>query len=202
LTKAWIAALRAANKREDLRDLLARSLSAASSVNAVRYFATVAFSESFSDLAAGGYDRVLAARPNDRDALKHRGQIAFFGGDFSTAEPLLRRYVSLAGDKADYRSLFQLGEINRTKRRYDAAETFYERALAAIKVRSRPDTGMRITRAMINHRLGRDGTARDEFERLMADGSTRGEAVPYYTQMLLDEGKLDAVRAILHETGA
>ena len=201
LARATIRALRSLKDRNKLKEYVGFHLDYATKISDVLFLATVGFEEGFTDIARSGFERILTVRPQHVEALRGAGQTAFFAGEFTAAQDRLLQYVSLVGDKADYNSLFQLGEIARNWQENDTAEDYYEKSLAAIDKIGRPDSSVKIIQALVKHRLGNDSQARDEFESLMAKGTIRKEVIPYYAQFLLDKNELQPAQRTLWPTG-
>ena len=201
LARATIRALRSLEDRNKLKEYVGFHLNHATKISDVLFLATVGFEEGFTDIARSGFERILVVRPQHIEALKGAGQSAFFAGEFSAAQNRLQHYVSLVGDKADYNSLFQLGEIARNAQENDIAQKYYEKSLAAIDKIDRQDSSTKIIQALVKHRLGNDSQAREEFENLMAKSAIRKEVIPYYAQFLLDKNELRPARKTLWPTG-
>jgi tetratricopeptide (TPR) repeat protein len=142
---------------------------------------------------------VLARQPDRMGAVRNRGQIAFFRGNWDLADRLLTRYLRAQPAPHDFRSRYQLAEIRRDRDRPDAAQRLYTEALQIIDRTARPPLDARITRALILRRTEGDAAADRAFADLVADARSRREALPHYVRMLLDNGRLGRVGDLLRE---
>jgi Flp pilus assembly protein TadD len=114
--------------------------------------------------------QVLAARPNDPDALQLLALVRKQGGDLDTAERLMRSSVALAPARADFHA--NLGNLLRTRGQVADAELAYRSALQI-------DPSLRNARlglARLLNDAGMHAHAESEARRLIQSNARDAEA--------------------------
>ncbi len=182
---AWVDAYRTASPsrlRAALDVVVTRPETAASTL---RHVARTALAESLADVAEAAYQRLHSMLPDDGEALRWLGTLAFYRHDLGGARVHLERYVARGGDEAE--PLFQLGELARDKRQADDARRLYVQARARLEgMDPSPSTTTLLANVLV--RLGdRDG-ARAAFERVLRVGPENDHVRADYVVALLGWG--------------
>ena len=197
-----VTALERAGPKRRFRSLLREAVATAPDRERLQRVGDIAFRNAMTDIAAQAFDKVLARAPDAMPALRDRGQIAFFDGDWNLAERHLDRYLSNGDWPKDFRSRYQLAEIRHSRDRRAAARKLYRKSAAIIAKMDQPDLDARITLALIDYRLDNNRAARRRFEDLLQQARNRGRVLPHYLRMLIDTGHLDRAGELLGEPGA
>ena len=114
-------------------------------------------------------------RPDDPEALKHLGLIAFYSSDNGTARRLLTRYLATGVD--DYKADYALGEVINKFADWRKATPYFKRALAKIEKLKAPTVDDLKMKAQLLHRNGRFGAAIKTYERLLRLRTPPGENI-------------------------
>lgn len=161
----------------------------------LRRYARLAEQARANDVAADAWRALATLRPDDADALRQLGMLAFDGNRLSEAERHLRRYLMKRSD--DYEANYFLGEaLNGLKRRADAVP-FWSRALDLLRSRGAgdPETGQ--AEANLLHRLGQVDEAVALFERLRRLRPNDRQLKADYVSVLIESGRMKEARHVL-----
>lgn len=193
----WIEALAVNRDRANLADVVDNELAATAEPQRIRRLGLVALEAGLTKQASAAYDRLLAVEPDDPEALRHAGRLAFLEGRYSAAGNRLQRYLNRKPDSTDYESLYYLAEIRHRNKQRNAARRLYERALRIVEGMPHPDVAMRETKARILHRLDRSREAlalmEDFLEEKPGDPGIRAALA----RLLLESGHYQRARAVL-----
>jgi len=174
--------------RPRLAALLRRIAAGADNSRMHKQVADTAYANGIQDVARDGYAATLEGDPNNPEAMRNLGQLAFFQGDWSRADGLLTRYVALPEAEADFQSHYYLGEIRRRQDRDAGAGALYQASLGIIDRLPEPDTEARVIAALATQRTEGLIAAAPMFEALVADDATRAQGLPAYLRVLLQNG--------------
>ncbi len=108
-TNLYLDALVQAKQKKEFAAAIDRAVARATAVPELKSLANLAFQENLQVTARKAYLKVQRQRPNDPQALKYLGLIAFYTDDNATARRLLTRYLATGVD--DYKADFALGEV-------------------------------------------------------------------------------------------
>ncbi|PWC73451.1 hypothetical protein TSH100_31170 [Azospirillum sp. TSH100] len=195
LKTPYIEALAAAGKGKELADAVRAALAEENSPDRLRRYARLAEQTGQRAAAAQAWTVLLARKPDDADALRQLGMLAYDENRLADAERLLRRYVASGPD--DYEAHYFLGEALTALKRPAAAVPFYRTSLTQLRARAgRGDAAIQ-TEANLLNRLGKVDDAVALFEGLRkrrpADRQLRAD----YASMLIENGRLPEARRVL-----
>lgn len=190
----YMWALSAVKDKKQMKALLQQELGRADDRTKLLALATVAFQESFFDLARPAYLRILKDEPKNHDALKRLGQMAYWGSDTGSARRYLELFMAAGGD--DYRIDYTLGEVIISFPDWERATPYYQRAFAKIGRLEKPTLEDLMMRAKLLYRLGRfdDSVAAYEglLRRFPRDRALRDE----FFDVLSEMGRYDRARQL------
>lgn len=194
LLDGYIAALAAVKDRTRLTQVLGREIDTAVEPRRLHALADLALGDNQVALAERAWTRVLERAPDEPAALRQLGRYAYFDQRRGPAERNLRRYLEL--EEGDWETNFFLGEMLQDRQRGEAAG-YFRRALDAMARERGSEFGMRLTRAKILFRLGRELEAVEAFETLAAerprDRALQGE----FAAVLIETKRLDRAAQVL-----
>jgi cellulose synthase operon protein C len=148
-----------------------------------------------NDAAAAAWSALLARRPDDRDALRQLGMLAYDDLRYADAERLLRRYVLNKPD--DYEAYYFLGEALVLLKRAGEATPFYRTALAQLRGKSKlPDQAMQTEAGLLN-RLGKVEEAIAVYEKLRRLRPADRQIQADYANMLIENRRWTEARHVL-----
>ncbi|MBL8799537.1 MAG: hypothetical protein JNM56_36985, partial [Planctomycetia bacterium] len=122
---ALLRAHQTARNLPKFREILSEAVGSGSSPDEFRRYARLAREESMNDLAARSYSELLAARPDDGEALREAGKLAYAEGRYKEATGLLGRAEN------DAESLLLLGDLAKRDNQEEQARQQWSLALAA-----------------------------------------------------------------------
>ncbi len=195
LKAPYIEALAAAGKGKELALALRTAVPEEAAPDRLRRYARLAEQTGQRAAAAQAWTALLTRKPDDADALRQLGMLAYDENRLADAERLLRRYVATGPD--DYEAHYFLGEALTALKRPTAAVPFYRTALSQLRHRAgRGDAAVQ-TEANLLNRLGKVDDAVALFESLRrrrpADRQLRAD----YASMLIENGRLPEARRVL-----
>ena len=195
LKAPYIEALAAAGKGKELAQALRTAVPEEAAPDRLRRYARLAEQTGQRAAAAQAWTALLTRKPDDADALRQLGMLAYDENRLADAERLLRRYVATGPD--DYEAHYFLGEALTALKRPTAAVPFYRTALSQLRHRAgRGDAAVQ-TEANLLNRLGKVDDAVALFESLRkrrpADRQLRAD----YASMLIENGRLPEARRVL-----
>lgn len=195
LKAPYIEALAAAGKGKELAQALRTAVPEEAAPDRLRRYARLAEQTGQRAAAAQVWTALLTRKPDDADALRQLGMLAYDENRLADAERLLRRYVATGPD--DYEAYYFLGEALTALKRPTAAVPFYRTALSQLRHRAgRGDAAVQ-TEANLLNRLGKVDDAVALFEGLRkrrpADRQLRAD----YASMLIENGRLPEARRVL-----
>lgn len=190
----YMWALGAIKDKKQLRAIVQQELGRADDRAKLLALSTVAFQESFHDLARAGYLRILKEDPKNREALKRLGQIAYWGSDTGSARRYLEQFMAAGGD--DYLIDYTLGEVIITFPDWQSATPYYQRAFAKIGKLEKPSLEDRMIRAKLLYRLGRFDDSAAAYEALLRQFPRDRTLRDDYHDVLLEMGRYDRARQI------
>jgi Tfp pilus assembly protein PilF len=200
LAAMWLDAYRTAGKSAALSNAVAQVLAwPDAGIEILRHAGRLALAENLPRLAAQAFRTLAARAPNDDEAARWVGTLAFYERRDDEAREFLSRYEALGGDEAE--PLFQLGELARADRRPAAARVLYERALARL---SNPRAGAvqpgvveRALLAAVLVRLDERARAVHAFEALLRETPESGHVRADFAAALLQWGEYDQAWRVL-----
>jgi tetratricopeptide (TPR) repeat protein len=199
LAGTWLDAHRAAGDRASFSSAVAQLIAwPDAGIDTLRHAGRVALAENLPQLAAEAYRLVAVREPDDREAVRWVGTLAFYDRRGDEAREYLKSYEALGGDEAE--PLFQLGELAREDRRPSEARVFYERALARLASSvgaEKASTAERALHANVLVRLDSREPAVDAFEALLRDTPGSGHVRADFAATLLQWGKYDHAWRVL-----
>ncbi|WP_370540499.1 tetratricopeptide repeat protein [Azospirillum sp. INR13] len=138
---------------------------------------------------------MLARMPEDADALRQLGMLAYDENRLADAERLLRRYTARGPD--DYEAHYFLGEALTALKRPAAAVPFYRTALAQLRARGGRGDAAVLAEANLLNRLGKVDDAVVLFDSLRKRRPGDRQLKADYASMLIENGRLPEARRVL-----
>ncbi|CAO3435389.1 tetratricopeptide repeat protein [Azospirillum endophyticum] len=195
LKSPYIEALAAAGKGKELADAVRAALPEETAPDRLRRYARLAEQTGQRAAAAQAWTALLARKPEDADALRQLGMLAYDENRLADAERLLRRYVATGPD--DYEAHYFLGEALTALKRPTAATPFYRTALSQLRARAgRGDAAIQ-TEANLLNRLGKVDDAVALFKALRKRRPADRQLKADYASMLIENGRLPEARRVL-----
>ncbi|MBK1838345.1 tetratricopeptide repeat protein [Azospirillum sp. YIM B02556] len=195
LKAPYIEALAAAGKGKELAAAVRAALPEETAPDRLRRYARLAEQTGQRAAAAQAWTALLARKPEDADALRQLGMLAYDENRLADAERLLRRYVASGPD--DYEAHYFLGEALTALKRPAAATPFYRTALSQLRARAgRGDAAVQ-TEANLLNRLGRIDDSVALFEALRKRRPADRQVKADYASMLIENGRLPEARRVL-----
>lgn len=195
LLAVYIEALTARGDAQALADALRAALPGERDPERLRRYARLAEQTRAGDVAGAAWRALAAIRPDDADALRQLGMLAFDGNRLAEAERHLRRYVVVRSD--DHEANYFLGEaLNGLKRRNDAVP-YWRRALDLLRSRGGGGEEGGLAEANLLHRLGQVDEAVALFERLRQRRPDDRQIKADYVSVLIESGRFKEARRVL-----
>lgn len=195
LLAVYIDALAARNDGAALAGALRAAMPDERDPERLRRYARLAEQARATDVAGEAWRALAALRPDDADALRQLGMLAFDGNRLAEAERHLRRYFARHPD--DYEANYFLGEaLNALKRRAEAVP-FWTRSLDLLRSRGARAPDAEQAEANLLHRLGHVEEAVALFERLRRQRPGDRQLKADYVSMLIENGRLKEARHVL-----
>lgn len=195
LRTPYIEALAAAGKGKELADAVRAALAEEASPDRLRRYARLAEQTGQRAAASQAWTALLARKPEDADALRQLGMLAYDENRLADAERLLRRYVATGPN--DYEAHYFLGEALTALKRPTAATPFYRTALSQLRARATRGDGTTQTEANLLNRLGKVDDAVALFEGLRKRRPADRQLKADYASMLIENGRLPEARRVL-----
>jgi len=195
LKTPYIEALAAAGKGKELADAVRAALAEEASPDRLRRYARLAEQTGQRAAASQAWTALLARKPDDADALRQLGMLAYDENRLADAERLLRRYV--ASGPNDYEAHYFLGEALTALKRPTAAIPFYRTALSQLRARTTRGDAATQTEANLLNRLGKVDDAVALFEGLRKRRPADRQLKADYASMLIENGRLPEARRVL-----
>ncbi|CAO3357018.1 tetratricopeptide repeat protein [Azospirillum melinis] len=195
LKTPYIEALAAAGKGKELADAVRAALAEEDSSDRLRRYARLAEQTGQRAAASQAWTALLARKPEDADALRQLGMLAYDENRLADAERLLRRYVAAGPD--DYEAHYFLGEALTALKRPTAATPFYRTALSQLRARATRGDAAIQTEANLLNRLGKIDDAVALFESLRKRRPADRQLKADYASMLIENGRLPEARRVL-----
>lgn len=195
LQAPYIEALASAGKGRELAAAVRAALREDATPDRLRRYARLAEQTGQRAAAAEAWTALLARKPEDADALRQLGMLAFDGNRLADAERLLRRYTARGPD--DHEAHYFLGETLTALKRPAAALPFYRIALAQLRARGGRDDAAVLTEANLLNRLGKVDEAAALFDSLRKRHPGDRQLTADYASMLIENGRLPEARRVL-----
>ncbi|CBS88499.1 tetratricopeptide repeat protein [Azospirillum lipoferum] len=195
LQAPYIEALASAGKGRELAVAVRAALREDATPDRLRRYARLAEQTGQRAAAAEAWTALLARKPEDADALRQLGMLAFDGNRLADAERLLRRYTARGPD--DHEAHYFLGETLTALKRPAAALPFYRIALAQLRARGGRDDAAVLTEANLLNRLGKVDEAVALFDSLRKRHPGDRQLTADYASMLIENGRLPEARRVL-----
>ncbi|WP_376961091.1 tetratricopeptide repeat protein [Azospirillum sp. A26] len=195
LKTPFIEALAAAGKGKELAAAVRTALPEEASPDRLRRYARLAEQTGQRAAASQAWTALLARKPEDADALRQLGMLAYDENRLADAERLLRRYVATGPN--DYEAHYFLGEALTALKRPTVATPFYRTALSQLRVRATRGDAAIQTEANLLNRLGKVDDAVALFEGLRKRRPADRQLKADYASMLIENGRLPEARRVL-----
>jgi predicted Zn-dependent protease len=185
----FIDALVAARDKKRLQSELARLIGKTEPGEILRRYGRAAYDEGLYELARQAFAKILRAQPNDPEALKRLGMLAFFRSEHDVARRYLTQYLQTGAD--DYLAEFALGESITQSADWERATPHYRRAFEKIERLKSPSFEDRKIRAKLLYRLARKVEARAAYEALLRERPGDRDLRDQYADFLDDTGEYE-----------
>ncbi|MBP2290535.1 tetratricopeptide repeat protein [Azospirillum rugosum] len=192
----YIEALAAQGKGKELAEAVKSAVGQEREPERLRRYARLAEQARQRGAAAEAWKAVLSQRPDDGDALRQLGMLAYDENRLADAERFLRGF--LAQRPGDYEANYFLGESLTGQKRPAEAVPFYRRALEQVRALKAKSDNVVQTEANILHRLGKVDDAVVLFETLRKLRPADRQLKADYASMLIDSGRMTEARRVLN----
>jgi len=189
LESAFLIALAETGKKKDIEAYLFDQEKKSTNANRIEKLAEYAHNANLAETAKQLWQQLAKKHPHNQKANYNLGLIAFSQGDFISTESYLKRYLDRTD--GDWESAFYLGEAMRENGHVKKADAYFRRSLLKIENISVVDKRIRITRAIIFHRLIKPAESIREFESLVEDFPSDKQLRADYSTILIEQGYLD-----------
>jgi len=192
IADAYIEAAAATEQKELIARAVTTIVPQEERLPRLKGLASVAYGEGLGDLSETIYLKVLAKEPDDPEALKQLGIIAFGKGELKRAKRYLFRYLQT--EEPDFIGLFTYGDIMKEEGCKWAARQLWIRAERKILTLKERDVEAETTLAQIKFRLKRPQQAACIYSRLVKEH-------PYlktdFAHLLMDSGRPKRAESLL-----
>ncbi|WP_298375486.1 tetratricopeptide repeat protein [Azospirillum sp.] len=195
LKTPYIEALAADGKGKELAEAVRSAVATEQDPERLRRFARLAEQGRERKASAESWRALLAQRPEDGEALRQLGMLAFDENRLLDAERLLRRFVARAPD--DYEAYYFLGEALTALKRSSAATPFFQTALAQLRAGKIRNDAVTQTEANLLNRLGKVDDAVALFEGLRKQRPENTQLKADFASLLIENGRLPEARRVL-----
>ncbi|MEQ8701530.1 MAG: tetratricopeptide repeat protein [Bauldia litoralis] len=193
-TLLYLEALVQAKDKRAFAKAIVPAIDRARGIEELRQLGKLAFQESLQPAAKKAYLKVQALRPDDPEALKHLGLIAFYSNDNNTARRLLTRYLATGAN--DYQADYALGEVINKFADWRSATPYFRRALAKISKLKSPTVDDLKIKAHLLYRNGRFADAIKTYERLLRLRPRDAKLRNQYIDFLIEIGRYGRARQL------
>ncbi|MGF7176336.1 tetratricopeptide repeat protein [Azospirillum doebereinerae] len=195
LKTPYIEALAAEGKGKELAEAVRSALATERAPDRLRRYARLAEQVRERKAAADAWTVLLAQKPDDSEALRQLGMLAYDENRLEDAERLLRRFVARGPN--DYEAHYFLGEALTALKRPGAAFPFYTTALAQLRAGKTRNDATAQTEANLLNRLGKLDESVALFENLRKRRPNDRQLKADYASMLIENGRLQEARRVL-----
>lgn len=192
---AYMDALIQLRQRSRLASVLNQEIKKESQPERLKKISEMAVQENMLGIASISLEKVIAQNPNDLNAIREMGRVAFFTSTFSKAEKYLGRY--LTEKKGTYELYFYYGELLWRKKLYDQAENYYDLALKDIDHLPKKDVVSQQVKAIILYRKNKVQESFAILSRLLKENPANKSLRSDYANLLMDRGHYDEAYDIL-----
>ena len=192
---AHLNALVAAKEGAKLSAVADRQIGLENNPQRLRRLARLGLELNQSGAAQKAYSKLLSLAPNDPEALKRLGMLASTEADYSLARQYFEIY--LRSDVNDYESSYYYGESLLHAKDLAAARVRYELALRLIEGSPEKTFGMRLIRAHLLHRIGREEESLIAFEALTQERPNDKNLRADFAAVLLEQGRPAIAQRVL-----
>ncbi len=130
IARRYVQSLSSLKRLDSARSTQAREILSSGNEALLREFARTARANSDTRPARQAYEQLASASPQDPEALKGAGFIAFGQADYKAADRYLTSYLNSRGagnaDSETYLAYFYKGEIARKSGKADQAKSYYQ----------------------------------------------------------------------------
>jgi predicted Zn-dependent protease len=193
-TRLYLEALVQAKQKKEFATAIDHAIDRATNVDELKSLGSLAFQESLQPAARKAYLKVQRQRPNDPQALRYLGLIAFYTNHNDTARRLLTRFLATGAD--DYKVDFALGEIITKFADWRKATPYFQRALRKVLALKSPTVDDLTIKAQLLHRTGRFNAAIKTYERLLRLRPRDVKLRNRYIDFLIEIGRYERARQL------
>lgn len=146
-------ALQKQNRHKDIKQAIMARANDEEDVARLRSLAGIASQEQDLQAVNYVYQKILKKVPNDKEALRNLGAVAFAEGAYTLSTGYFNRYFELG--YSDFESMFYYGELMWRQKNVEAANQYYDKSLEKIHAANTKTTAMRAVTAQILYRKGK-----------------------------------------------
>ena len=198
LESTFLVALAEIGNKRDMEAYLFDQEKKSTNASRIERLAEYAHNANLTATAKQLWQQLARKHPHNQKANYNLGLIAFSEGDFLSTESHLKRYLDRT--EGDWESAFYLGEAMRENGHVKKAGAYFRRSLLQTEKVSVVNKRIRITRAIIFHRLIKPAESIREFESLVEDFPSDKQLRADYSTILIEQGYLDKARRVLAKT--
>ncbi len=195
LKAPYIEALAAEGKGKELAVSVRSALATERAPDRLRRYARLAEQTGQRTAAAEAWTVLLGQKPDDGEALRQLGMLAYDENRLEDTERFLRRFV--AGGPNDYEAYYFLGEALTALKRPTVAIPFYRTALAQLRAGKLRNDATEQAEANLLNRLGKVDDAVALFEGLRKRRPNDRQLKADYVSMLIENGRVQEARRVL-----
>ena len=192
---SYLNALAELRLRLPLAEGLNLRIPAENGVEALRHLGQLAAYNELPAQTRATYEKLLAQRPDDRDALREAGLAASAEGDYRVARRHIDRYLELGEGDAELHFLY--AEILGALGWADMAAYYYRLAFEQVARSPEPGFGLRVIAANALARLGEEVRARTAFDALRSERPGDAQLQADLASLLIEARDYDGAERVL-----
>jgi cellulose synthase operon protein C len=197
LADQYIQALAATHNKKRLRIALAREIARESNTDRLKKLTVIARNEDLSGLAAQGWQKIYTLKPQNAEAAKELGMLAFAANRYSEAQKYLEQY--LKQNKADYRVNYAYGEILNRKQKKGQARFYYQQAHEQLAEMKHKDLPALLDEAHLLYRNNRVQESMNLYRRLLSKFPSNKTLRADFAEVLIETKQYEEASNVLSQ---
>lgn len=211
--KLYMQALASSGDRKRMAEVIMERVGSEKDPEIVRDYARFAKQNDQITASRTAYTRLEALLPDDAEANRSLGLIAFSRSNYSEARRRFAKFVDIrnaqkgsgrnANDpeayEGEYEAFFYTGEIMRNEHREKDANKFYQHTVNLVGADPDPSVGALSIASQAYHRMGDEKNAYDVMGKTLQQNPNDMILRADYAFMLIESKKYDEARKVLEE---
>ncbi len=197
ITDQYINALVIKHDRGKLGNILVKEMDREADSKRLQNLAVIALQENLPEAAGKGWKKVYQADPDNADAIRELGVLAFNASHFTEAEKFLSTY--LKKHEGDYRVNYAYGATLFRKAKLPMADTYLEKAQNELAKIGNKEVSDSMMEASILYYRNHTDEAMKLYGELMAQYPDNKALRAEYAQLLIEKKKFKEASSLLSQ---